>query len=199
MIAAIRSVAKKTNKEGSDAKMPTLTALTAVIFSAASYMLEINFAVNYGYEKLLYDGNDEAVRAYKGVIASGAAELILLCAFLIISAAVLNKFIVWNIGLSPDDEGYMTADKKYHGELMRMTYIFTGLGILSAIARFAEICINGNATLLLTNSGHNTSPYIVTSSMPWFGSVVTLLTVIYIFYAVYYFSTLKDAIRGVNL
>ena len=172
-----------------------LSSLAATV----SYVCEIDFLYKYGFEKILYNGNAEAVKSYKSVILTSLIQTALTAALLVITAVVMKHFIRYNIGISPDDDNYMRADKRYHASLEKMAYTFTALSLLTIISGFIEIYVNGNATLILTEGAYNSGTAIITGSIPWFGALVSLITIVNILYAFYYFSTLKDEICGVNL
>lgn len=171
----------------------------SVISATVAYVTEINFLTKYGFQKILYNADAEAVASYKTVIFTSLIQTALTIALLVVLALVMKGFIRYNIGISPDDENYMRADKRYHASLEKMTYTFVGISILALCAAFFEIYTNGNATLILTEGAYNSGTAIITSSIPWLGALVAFINIVNILYAFYYFSTLKDEITGVNL
>ena len=181
-------------KNGS--RIRVMALLCGVAYSAvsiASYNVGASFLSKYDYTDLITD--EAAKRAYSSVIALAVAELVLLIAFLVICAVSLNAFIRRNTGITEIEGKEITPDKEYYTLLYRKSYIFSGLGILAGAARLVNVILTGHVDFLYTDITDITRPTIAASPAPWFNVVVTATAILFIGYALYYASTLKDEVR----
>ena len=77
--------------------------------------------------------------------------------------------------------------------------IFSTLSVLVGAARYASLVLRYFAKNITVNieSGEMVTQGTVTEPLlPWFSVVVTALSVIYIFYAYYFLSSLKDDVKN---
>lgn len=170
--------------------------VTYSALSLVAFIFTAKFLTDFGYSALYQNSNNDAVSAYNTVIILSAVELLMHIALLVLFVFVMRRFVLMHMGVSPHNETYNRADRDYHSEILRKVYIYASLLGLSGICSFVSVIVNGNVKLIFTNPNDVTQPTIITSSLPWFPLVATVITVIYIFYSVYFFNYIKEEIKN---
>lgn len=162
------------------------------IISTVKYVLESRFLFVHGYEVMLI--SPEARTDYIVVMALGAIETALIVALLLMMARLLAKFIIAHTGILPDSDKYSRTDLDYHSRLKKKGYALFGLGIILYAVKLTDCVFKlfSRNTLVSVGSG---SGLVSTGLVPWFGVVVSLATVAFVGYALYFGSELKEELE----
>lgn len=169
------------------AAVGTLFNVTAAI----KYYFDIKFLTDFGYKELLDSKNDAALESYATIEWLAVIETVLYIAILVLFFIVMRRYTLENLGrFTPDSNPKIK--NAYYAEIDRKTVILTVLGALVGIMSLVNVFVNGNVQLLYTDANDITMPTLVVSSLPWFGLLLTVIGLAYVFYSVYYFSFIKD-------
>jgi uncharacterized membrane protein len=164
------------------------------IISLAEYVLSISFLTKHGYSSLLEVKNIEAMKSYRAVELLSSFEAMFYIALCFIFYKIMTSFIAKNLGHGAK-YGRSGAHDEYYSEINKKTITYTMITALSGIAGLVNVFINGSVKLIFTNPSDVTMPTLVVSSAPWFDLVVTAITVIQIFYSIYYFGYIKEELE----
>ena len=107
----------------------------------------------------------------------------------------MRSYTTENLGINPKSDSYRPLDRQYHKEINVKTVILSSVAALIGILNLIKVISDGNVKLIFTNENDVTMPVIPVGSLPWLGLVITVLTVIYIFYSVYYFGYIKEELK----
>ena len=105
-----------------------------------------------------------------------------------------TAFISKNLGHG-DKYGSGGAHDEYYSEINKRTITYTVITALSGLVALVNVFINGSVKLIFTTPSDITMPSLVVSSAPWFNLVVTAVSVIQIFYSIYYFGYIKEELE----
>lgn len=175
-------------------KLNIYVAIVGSLFNVTAiikYYFDIRFLTRFGYSELLDSKNVEALQSYKTIEWLAIIEAALHIALFILFFTVIKRYTLENLGRF-NSESNPRIKSSYYAEIDRKSIILTVLGILTAIISLVNVFVNGNVQLLYTDANDITMPTLVVSSVPWFGLLVTVLGIAYVFYSVYYFSFIKD-------
>ena len=168
--------------------LPLVFGVIYCIVALIGYVTSLSFFSKYEYMDLI---KNSAARAdYNVIMILSVLEFISLVFFLVFIAKSFNSFILENTGISPDSEKYHKIESDFHRSLKIKNYVTLALGILSGLAKCVNVFLNSEVQVLFTEA--NT---ITASTLPWFGTIVTLTSVAYIAYNFFYMSTLRDEVR----
>ena len=156
--------------------------------SLIGYVITTGFFSKYEYMDLIK--NPAARSDYNIIMIFSVIEFICLVFFLVFIAKAFNSFILKNTGVEPDSDRYGKLDAEFHNSLKIKNYVALSLGILSGLAKCVNVFLNSEVQILFTET--NT---ITASTLPWFGTIVTITSVAYIAYNLFYMATLKDEVR----
>ena len=166
-----------------------LTGICYVAVSVVSYAFSILFLSKYEYIDLI--DSKSARKSYLFVEVFGIFEFLLIAVFLLLIASEINKFILTRTGIPTYHEKYGSLDKEFHNSLKAKNGILCGLGILAALAKCVNLFLNSDVQILFT-----TENAITTSSVPWFNIIVQVTSIVYILFAFYFVSVLKDEVKN---
>ena len=107
---------------------------------------------------------------------------------------ILKKFIISHTGIMPSSERYSKTDIEYHKRLKRRAGTLFGLAILLSVVKLADCVQKYFSKNTLVSSG-NVSGLVSTGLIPWFGIVVSAVTIAFIGFALYFGSELKEEIE----
>ena len=161
------------------------------VTAAVKYYFDVNFLTKFGYSELLDAKNVEALGIYKSVEWLAVIETVFHIGLLVTFFIAMKRYTLENLGRF-NSESNQKIKRSYYADIDRKTIILTILGILVGIMSLINVFVNGNVQLLYTDEHDITMPTLVVSSLPWFGLLVTVVGIAYVFYSVYYFSFIKD-------
>ncbi len=167
-------------------------ARVGIVFSCltlASCIIQAIFLSKYSYLDLLE--NTLARKSYLYLEIISVFELIVAIAFLIMMFFVLRRFVLECTGVSPMSERYTRSDGEYHKMLVIRGAVFTGIGIITAILKCLKVFVNANVKIIENANGQD----IITTVIPYFSLILTVASLIYIAYAMYYCGLLKTEMR----
>jgi len=160
------------------------------------YFFSSEFLKKYDYINLVSSNNLQntpAHDAYTPVVIFSALELLALLVFFAFAFFYLYSFITKNTGLSPDSERYSKTEANYHKELKKRLCFFLGFGALTTLTKFIFTCLYISPKT--TTSKNELIEYVITTPrLPWFGVVVTVSSIVFIGYALYYTRLLFDEV-----
>ena len=167
-----------------------ITGIAYISTSAVNYVITLKFLNSFGYSDLLYASNVAAHKAYATVELISIIETIAYLALIAVCFVTMIKYVRCTYALHLHSE----PDKNdpYLKEAYMKTIIITAISSLLGLVKLANVFSNGSVRLLFTDSTDVTMPTIVTSYLPWLGTVVTALSIAYTLYSLYYFNYLKN-------
>lgn len=181
-----------TLKNGKKLRIYTIASGTLLNLTAAlKYYFDIDFLTEFGYAKLIDSKNAEALASYQTIKWLAVAETVFHVSLIVLFFVIMRCYTSENLGRF-NSESNPRIKSAYYAEINRKTLILTILGILVGIMSLANVFVNGNVQLLYTDANDITMPTLVVSSLPWFGLLLTVVGIAYVFYSVYYFSFIKD-------
>ncbi len=165
------------------------------VSSAVKWGFEISFLDKFKYADLFRHYSDTAVSEYSKIEIMAVVEFVLYLALMAVFFIAMKEYTNsrlgrWNEDSNPDIKA------RYYKEINTRTAIITSIATLVGVISFAKVFVQGNVKLLFTNSTDVTMPALFVPSLPWFGLVVTLVSIIYAFYSAYYFNFIKDEERN---
>ncbi|MBE6645104.1 MAG: hypothetical protein E7612_06990 [Ruminococcaceae bacterium] len=158
------------------------------IFSLVHFISTVSFLTVYEYKDILTSASAQA--SYNFVQISSLCEFLCLSVFLILMARNINEFIENHTGTSPDSDRYQKLEIEFHRSLKIKNYIMTALGILAGATKCADVFLNSEVQILFSETNA-----IITSALPWFGTVVTVSAIAYIIFTFFFTSSLKDEVK----
>ena len=168
-----------------------------IIYGAVSliqYVLSVIFLTEHGYDALIEIKNVAAMSAYRRVELAASVEAVVYVAMCFLFYKTATAFISKNLGHG-DKYGSGGAHDEYYSEINKRTITYTVITALSGLVALVNVFINGSVKLIFTNPSDITMPSLVVSSAPWFNLVVTAVSVIQIFYSIYYFGYIKEELE----
>lgn len=154
-------------------------------------VFDIKFLTDFGYATLLNSSTTEALILYKRIEILAVAETVFHVGLIVLFFFTMRQYTRENLGHF-NSESNPKIKAEYYMDIDRRTIILSVLGILLGIMSLINVFVNGSVQLMFTNANDITMPTLVVSSVPWFGLVVTIVGIAYVFYSVYYFSFIKD-------
>lgn len=178
------------NKHTKERVTPMLTVGGIyVAVSIVSFIFSARFLNKYDYIDLI---TSKAAKAeYIPVVILAGLEFFVFSLLMVFAAKQFFGFIYENTGVSPYDERYGRTESEYHSELKKRTVIMTVLAILLSFSKCLDTILYLGAKRSISDV--NGVPSTITSSaIPWFGVVITVLSVLFIAYTLYYANLLKE-------
>ena len=163
------------------------------ILSLACYVFLARFLSEYKYSDIA--SNETAADAYLTVMILGAIEFLFLALFLVFAAKAFAGFILANTGVSQDSDRYLRMEKEYHKILIKKNYVMMSLGIIAGLAKCINLFLNQSVKKIYVDESDFFAPIISTSPIPWFNLVITITSIMYIGYTLYFISTIKEEIN----
>ncbi len=173
-------------------RTPALISVALYTVSAAvSFAITSEFLKKYSYSSLVFRA---AKDAYLPVVFAGVFEFILLTLTFVTLGIMLMKFTeLYMLSLGIDGQKTKTTLKNMRNLRIKVC-IFSGLGILSGLAKLLTVIFNYYS--VTTEVEINSSITLMSSSLfPWFDSLVFIITAAFILYCCYFISSLKDEIE----
>ena len=167
------------------------TAYSAVsVFALAS---SISFLSEHTYQDHLL--GEQIMAKYMSIIILSAVEFVLLIVLLIVGAMINRKFVLEKTGIPLSDPRYNSADRDFHKSLIARGHILYLIGAITAAAKFVQVLINSHVEIIFTNQNDSNFSSIFTTPLPWWGTVVSALSLIYIVYSFIYYSAVKEEVE----
>ncbi len=162
-------------------------------FSLTAYIFLARFLSNYSYADI--ESLKEASNAYLMVVIFSVLEFISLLLFLFFTARLFRSFILSNTGISPESDRYLKMEKEYHRALIKKSYVMTALGAAAGLVKCINVFLNRSVKLIYTDEADFMMPIISSSPIPWFNLVITVTSIMYIGYTLYFISTIKEEVK----
>ncbi|MBQ7332967.1 MAG: hypothetical protein IJW38_01290 [Clostridia bacterium] len=181
-------------------KLTLITGLIYTLISVASFAFSVNFLTKYDYidiSNALSQTQSAAKSAYIPVVIFSALELLALAALFRFALNYFYSFITENTGLSPKSDRYSRTELEYHTELKKRLYIFFGLGLATSLMKLINVCLYLSPKTSFTNANGQVSP-VTASAIPWFGVVITIASVLFIGYAIYFTRLIREEVELKN-
>lgn len=165
-------------------------AYTAV--SLLSHGMLIAFLERWSYTEIKMI--DAAREAYTPIVIISLAELLLALAIIVLTVVIMREFMLNNTKTHPTDEKYGIPDRDFHRSLFGKSIVYAVTGALVMLSKFLLVLLNGGSDYLYTGSAGGGITTIVATALPWFGTFVTILALIFVGSSIYYFGILKDEV-----
>ena len=153
----------------------------------------VRFLNNWSYTEI--KRIDAAKEAYDPVIFLSIAEFIFAVALIITVMLALREFYLANTKIPPTDEKYGIPDRDFHKSLLRKNLVYTAFGILTVFSKLVQVLLNSGADYLHVGSIDGSVSAIVTTAIPWFGLLMTILSLLYAGSAFHFLGILKDEVK----
>ena len=165
------------------------------VSAAVKWGFEISFLDKFKYADLFRHYSDTAVSEYLKIEIMAAVEFVFYVALMAVFFIAMKEYTTsrlgrWNADSNPEIKA------RYYKEINTRTAIITSIATLVGVISLAKVFVQGNVKLIFTNTNDVTMPSLFVPSLPWFGLVVTLVSIVYSFYSVYYFNFIKDEERN---
>ena len=154
-------------------------------------IVEGAFLDTHGYTALVFE--KEAKAAYIPTIVISAIELIAVGVFLVFAALVLTRLIMRHTGVDPTSEKYSRFEAARHTSLKRLVFIYAVGGILLFSVKLLNVIFKYFSYVRNIVTGDGIAQ-ITMSMLPWFGSVLFAVSVVFILYTFFISSRIKDEI-----
>ena len=133
---------------------------------------------------------DAAAEAYRPIMILSAVEFVFAAGLIITVMLAIRSFTLNNVKISPFSEGCSIPDRDFHRSLFRKNIVYTLFGVLVMASKAAQIYLNSGAEYLDGVTGD-----IIITAIPWFGLLMTVLTLLYAGSAFYFLGILKDELK----
>ena len=178
-------VAHKLKKHVGKCTVLNISLLVFVLASAISWGMEVSFLSEYSFTLLASSGLVK--REFTPVLIASLVEVICFAVAMIPLTAKLLK--LQRIHADID----YTAPKK-----RRMIVIYATTAISLGAMRYASLLLRyfaKNTTVNVENNGMITSSVVSEPLLPWFSAFVIAVTVIFVFYSYYLFTSIKEDVE----
>ena len=165
-------------------------AIPYIVSSTITHILISRFFETYQHIDLKYSSIAKSEYLYIEIAA--VCECVLVVMLLIISAITFADFIKNNTGTSPTSSEYGEFQKRDHTRLIIKGSVLFAIPALINILKCINVFSKAAVKIAFTD---NRADGFATSSMPWMGTVIFGLCVIYTIYAFYCISELSSEIK----
>ncbi len=183
------------SKYAPKAKKASLIFAVYSCISLSAWISEIRYLSEYGYD-LLVGTLSFAKKAYVKVIVFSAIELVGITTAFVFTAKALKQYVYSHTGMDIFDSKYMRTDAVFHRELKTKIYIWTSIGIVYSISRFADVLFRYFSKSVFVGASTEISGSFAGSVtqglIPWFSLVVVALAVVFFAYSAYLFGSLRE-------
>ena len=158
-----------------------------IVISAAEWFLEVGFLSEYSFSLLATSRT--ARNEFIPIIVVSLIELVAFST----AAAMFGKELV---KLQKMHTGKSTSD--FSRKNLVATYGFSMLATLSCALRYISLILryfSKNTLVTIENDGMITQGMVTAPLLPWFSIVVNAVSIIFIFYSYYLFSSIKDKVE----
>lgn len=169
-----------------------ICALCFSAISGLSYVMDILFLTEHGYSALAM--SKIAKSEYVPLMIVDTAELIAFVLMLISLICLIAKFIENQVGTDVHNKHYSKFDARIHASLRKQTYAWGVIGILCGVTKLLEVIFRypSKVIYVATESGSAT---VSSSFAPWFGTVTSFCSILFIGFTVYLFTKLRDEVK----
>ncbi len=178
-------------------RLTLYTVIASVLYNVSAfvkYVFEIKYLDKFSYADLFRNYSQTANREYAKIQISAIFEVIFYIALMVIFFIAMKRYTDTKLGKWQEDSN-PSIKSQYYKEINVKTVILTVIGTVVGILSFANVFIQGSVQIIFTDSSNVTRPTLFVPSLPWFGLVMTVLSVAYAFYSLYYFNFIKDEER----
>lgn len=170
----------------------SLTVCTGVftLTSIITHLSLSRFLQEYDYLLLLY--SSVARRLYLPVKIFALIEALSLLALLTVSAICFKEFICENTGTSPSSDAYGITSAKMHAGLVKRGCVLFSLSALIGILKCVNVFLKGNVQIAFSEVSDEG---FATGTLPWMGTLIFALCVIYVLYSFYFIHDVKNEVR----
>ena len=171
----------------------SIIAAGYTVVSLAGHGLLIAFLEKWNYTEIKII--EDAQMAYTPIIVLAAIEFALAATIIITAMLAMHNFVINNTKIPPTAEGYGIPDRDFHRNLSKKNLTYTALGILVTASKFALVLLNSGADYLFVGNAGGGVSTIVTTAIPWFGLLITILALLYTGSAFHFLGAIKDELR----
>ncbi len=162
------------------------------VFNILNTIFTKKFLSEYSYSDLFGEG---AKIAYIPSEVFASLETVCMGIITIPFAILLLRFLKENTGSDTDIDALRTQDMEYRRTINIKTIIFALCPLLISLLKTLNTFFIGSPSLIFTDPNDVTMPTIVTSAVPWFGTLILVVCIAYIFYSFYFTNDIKSEIK----
>ena len=174
-------------------RFASIASIGYTIVSLVGHGLLISFLEKWSYTEIKIV--DAAQKAYTPIIILSAIEFVLAATIIITVMLAMHSFVLGNTKIAPSAEGYGIPDRDFHRSLLKKNITYSVLGILVTASKLALVILNGGADYLFVGNTSGGISTIVTTAIPWFGLLITILALLYTGAAFYFLGIIKDELK----
>lgn len=158
------------------------------------YIFEIKFLDKFNYADLFRRYSETANAEYLKIEIFAVLEFILYIALTFIFFIAMKSYTTEKLGRWREDSN-PNVKARYYKEINTKTTVLTVITFIVGLVSFSNVFIQGNVKIVFTDASNVTKPALFVPYLPWFGLVITVVSIVYAFYSVYYFNFIKDEER----
>ena len=174
-------------------RFASIAAIGYTVVSLVGHGLLISFLEEWSYTEIKII--DAAQRAYTPVIILSAIEFALAATIIITVMLAMHSFVINNTKIAPTSEGYSIPDRDFHKSLLKKNLTYSIFGMLVTASKFVLVILNSGADYLFVGNAGGGVSTIVTTALPWFGLLITILALLYTGSAFHFLGTIKDELK----
>lgn len=190
IVILLRYLQKSTGLSG---RAPIVAGLLSLAVSLVSYICLADFLSRYGYDALLK--NTDAQAAYRLPMGLAPAEGVMFCVFFVLCARWLCVYVRAYTGMAPTCAHYDRTERNFHRQLCRYTWIWAGGGMLHALCRAVNALLRAQVRVTQVNPARPGASGVIAPTAEWFGVIVFLSAILFIFLSFWYFGILQEQYR----
>ncbi|MBE6536503.1 MAG: hypothetical protein E7673_00980 [Ruminococcaceae bacterium] len=176
-----------------------ITAISASVLYNTSAIIkwgyEIAYLDKFSYADLFRHYSKTANAEYLKIQIASVFEFVFYIALTVVFYLAMKSYTQKKLGKWHEDTN-PEVKKRYYKEINVKTVVLTVITLFVGLVSFVNVFVQGNVKILFTNATDVTMPALFVPTLPWFGLVITVASIIYSFYSVYYFNFIKDEERA---
>lgn len=162
------------------------------LFSILNTIFTKQFLAEFNYSDLLSEG---ARAAYIPTEIFATLETLSMAVMVIPFCLLFIGFLRENTGADTDGIELRGSDKEFRRVMNIKAMVFSLCPLLISLLKTLNTFFIGSPTVIFTDPGDVTMPTIVASAVPWFGTLILVVCIAYIFYSFYLMGDIKSEIR----
>lgn len=172
--------------------LPAIITGSLFFISSLIYQItEFSFLDKYGYDLMVTDMNVRM--SYIPTIITSLVTFITFSAFMACISLGLIKFAARRV-LTPDLEGADRIRMDRYRSIRRRAIIWCAIGIFTMLTLCLNVLFKFFPSTDAVLSGDGSYKLITTTLIPWFGTLVFIVSLILLGYTIYLISSMKDDI-----
>lgn len=162
------------------------------LFSILNTLFTKRFLSEFNYSDLLSEG---ARAAYIPTEIFAVLETASMAVMIIPFSIAFVGFLRENTGADTDGIELRGADKEFRRVMNIKAVVFSLTPLLISLLKTLNAFFIGSPTVIFTDPDDVTMPTIIASAVPWFGTLIFVVCIAYIFYSFYLMGDIKSEMK----